>query len=154
VSETGRHLLRALESMARRNRRGPGAAGALRALMVVARDDLARGDSYAGGKAYQTWLTIKEYLHENCHQAINRDSVARAFRLNPSYLSRLFTQKGGESFNTYLTRLRMERAEWLLGEGGCTIAEVSRRCGYDDPAHFSRLFRKRHGMAPTQYRTG
>lgn len=152
IDETGHHLLKALEGMARENRRGSEAAGVLRALVAVACDEIAHPQGATKGKAWQTWLSVKDYLNENFHLPINRESVARSFKLNPSYLSRLFTAQGDESFNAYLTRLRMEQATLLLREGAPNVAEVARRCGYEDAACFSRLFRKLHGVPPTGYR--
>lgn len=51
-----------------------------------------------------------------------------------------------------LRRLRLDRARLLVAGGGFTWDEVSRRCGYRDPAAFRRLFMARFGQTPGEYR--
>jgi AraC-like DNA-binding protein len=48
--------------------------------------------------------------------------------------------------------LRMKRATLLLREGTYCVAEAAGRCGCEDAAYFSRLFRKRHGVPPMRHR--
>lgn len=47
---------------------------------------------------------------------------------------------------------RIERAAWLLGQGNLTVKQVCEEIGYDDPAYFSRLFKKKIGVPPSKYR--
>ena len=59
------------------------------------------------------------------------------------------------TFVEELTRLRLERARELLGDarlGELSIAEVATRCGFIDPSHFARRFRRAFGQAPLQFR--
>ena len=52
----------------------------------------------------------------------------------------------------FLRRLRMERAQALIREGGRTMAEISYAVGFNDPHYFSRIFKQEFGMTPTEYR--
>jgi acetamidase/formamidase/AraC-like DNA-binding protein len=61
----------------------------------------------------------------------------------------------GESFSRYLRDRRLERAARALGDQALQsvpVAEIAFRCGFGEPAHFSRAFRQRFGMAPNLYR--
>ena len=61
----------------------------------------------------------------------------------------------GESFSHYLRDRRLERAAKALGDPGLrtvAVGEIGFRCGFSEPAHFSRAFRQRHGVAPNAYR--
>lgn len=51
-----------------------------------------------------------------------------------------------------LLRIRLNEAKALLAESRLPIAQVARRVGYDDPAYFSRLFTRRTGIAPRDFR--
>ncbi|GAB3348729.1 helix-turn-helix domain-containing protein [Modestobacter lapidis] len=53
----------------------------------------------------------------------------------------------------YVRTLRLERArDLLLAAADLTVADVAVECGFPDPAHFSRLFRREYGVPPVQYR--
>ena len=64
--------------------------------------------------------------------------------------------QGDESWNIlfrHLINIRLERAKKLLEEGKVlSIQEVAMMVGYDDAYHFSKLFKKRYGMPPSQSR--
>ncbi len=53
---------------------------------------------------------------------------------------------------SFLRRLRMERAQALIREGGRTMAEISYAVGFNDPHYFSKVFKQESGMTPTEYR--
>jgi len=67
------------------------------------------------------------------------------------HVCRLFKRRFGLSPLKYLTGSRMEKAKWLLREGGNKIAWVGSRVGYSDPGYFARAFRKYSGMSPSEY---
>ncbi len=74
--------------------------------------------------------------------------------LGPTYahLSRLFRRKFGLTPVDYRNSIRLEHARALLRNPRLTIAEVAYRSGFDDPAYFSRLFKRRHGASPQALR--
>ena len=58
----------------------------------------------------------------------------------------------GLGVKDYLVRVRIDRAKQLLADGGPAIGEVAQAVGYDDPGYFSRLFARRVGVSPSQFR--
>ena len=80
----------------------------------------------------------------------------RAIPLHYDYLRKLFKKEMGRSPLEYLTDLRMNRARELLLDGTrkLPIAEVAEACGFSDALYFSRVFKKRFGSSPTQFRQG
>lgn len=61
----------------------------------------------------------------------------------------------GQSFSQYLRHRRLDRAAEALSDlsqASVPVAEIGFRCGFLDPAHFSRAFRHQYGVAPNTYR--
>ncbi|GAA5183480.1 AraC family transcriptional regulator [Niveibacterium umoris] len=64
----------------------------------------------------------------------------------------MFTRVYGMSPRQYRSRLKLRRALELLRDPMRPIAEIGEVLGYDDPAHFSRQFKRWSGLSPLQYR--
>jgi two-component system response regulator YesN len=58
----------------------------------------------------------------------------------------------GISFLEYLTSVRISIAKRLLKEASMPILEVCLEVGYQDPSHFAKMFKKKEGIHPTEYR--
>lgn len=77
-----------------------------------------------------------------------------ATRLGMSYSNfRLrFRQRAGEGPDAFMLRCRMRAAALRLQQSGETIAEIAADLGYDNPAYFTRLFKRKMGLSPKTYR--
>jgi AraC-like DNA-binding protein len=62
--------------------------------------------------------------------------------------------KTGWSFTELLTRLRVDRACQLLVRTDAPLAQIALECGFGDQSYFTRVFRKRIGRTPRDYRHG
>jgi AraC-like DNA-binding protein len=78
--------------------------------------------------------------------------VAHAARVSAPHLCRLMKAQTGLSPMRYLEEIRMKRASDLLQRTGLDIKRVSYTVGYRDQLYFSRVFRKRMGLSPSEYR--
>jgi two-component system response regulator YesN len=87
-------------------------------------------------------------------EPITLTSVSEEVGLSSYYLSRLFREETGESFNDYVTRLRMEKAVNLLQNTQLKVYEVAEQVGIPSYRYFSQLFRNWTGVAPTDYKKG
>ncbi len=76
---------------------------------------------------------------------------ARRMHLSYSHFRRLFRQMHGQSPHQFLLDARMRRGAWLLASTPWQVKRIARHCGYE-PGQFSKLFRKRMGLWPMQYR--
>jgi transcriptional regulator GlxA family with amidase domain len=65
---------------------------------------------------------------------------------------RRFTKATGMSPLEYVHRLRIEEAKQMLETGDAPVETIAGEVGYQDTSFFGRLFRRRVGMTPTQYR--
>jgi two-component system response regulator YesN len=87
-------------------------------------------------------------------ETITLTSISEEVGLSSYYLSRLFREETGESFNDYVTRLRMEKAMELLQTTQLKVYEVAERVGIPSYRYFSQLFRNWTGVAPIEYKKG
>jgi AraC family transcriptional regulator of adaptative response / methylphosphotriester-DNA alkyltransferase methyltransferase len=82
------------------------------------------------------------------------DDVARRVAASRRQLQRAYAEIGRTTFRQHLTRVRMERAAELLAARAPTVREVAHRVGYRQPAQFAKAFRRHHGVAPSDFRSG
>jgi len=78
--------------------------------------------------------------------------VAKELTINPDYLRQLFLKHTGETPSHYLIRKRLECARDLLRLNQESTRQIAARAGIENPYYFSRLFRARYGLTPTEYR--
>lgn len=69
-----------------------------------------------------------------------------------SHLSTVFKQTTGNNLSAYVTELRLEKARELLSDMQYSISEVSVLSGYSDAKYFAKLFKKKMGSTPSEYR--
>ena len=95
----------------------------------------------------------KRFIGSNYQKvSISLSSVAEYVGLNERYLSTLFSREEGETFISYLTTLRMQKAKELLKGTAFKVYEVAQMCGYQNSEHFNKTFKKLYGVSPTEYR--
>ena len=81
------------------------------------------------------------------------DDIAHRVASSRRQLQRAYAEIGHTTFRTHLTQVRMDRAAELLAEGHLNVRDVAHRVGYRQPAQFAKAFRRRHGTAPSEYRS-
>jgi two-component system response regulator YesN len=100
----------------------------------------------------RAFKVVDQYLHSHYEQPISLELTSKMVNLNPKYFSQLFKTYLGSPFVEYLTRIRMEKAKQLLGEGVWNVKEIAEMTGFLDGNYFTRVFRQYYGMAPSVYR--
>ena len=99
----------------------------------------------------EVWKARK-FIRENLEERISLTEVARAVRVNRSYLSERFKEVTGENFVSYIARARVEKARALLANSGARISEIAFAAGFQSLSQFNRVFKKRCGQSPRAYR--
>ena len=78
-------------------------------------------------------------------------SLATDAGISEAYLRRIFMNRFGVSPKEYIIRKRMDYACRLLASRQFEVQTVAELCGYSEPCHFSREFKKRFGVSPNEY---
>ncbi|MBH1941189.1 helix-turn-helix transcriptional regulator [Mobilitalea sibirica] len=93
----------------------------------------------------------KEYLEAHYTEDITLEDVAEQVNISPQYFSKLIKKNTGFNFIDWLSMLRVKKAKELLTNSDLTVKEVCFMVGYKDPNYFSRIFKKRMGITPSDY---
>jgi two-component system, response regulator YesN len=93
-----------------------------------------------------------EYIWRNYNREISLKTLSEAVGISPYYLSHLFRKEMGISFMEYLTSVRISVAKTLLEQTTKPVLDICLEVGYQDPSHFAKVFKKKEGLQPTEYR--
>lgn len=95
--------------------------------------------------------STKEFLETHYMEDISLEDVAAQANISPQYFSKLIKKTTGFNFIDWLSMLRVKKAKELLTNTDLTVKEVCYLVGYKDPNYFSRIFKKRIGITPTEF---
>src|SRR5687768_7516842 len=91
-------------------------------------------------------------IEQDFDAGLTVDALAADVNLSASRFTHLFRRDTGLSPARFVRVLRMERARVLLERTFLTVKEVMAYVGVNDPSHFTRDFRRHHGVPPTGLR--
>lgn len=95
--------------------------------------------------------SVAEYFRSHLDRRLTIKEVARHVHMSVSSFSHCYTKVAGMSPMLALAELRMEVARELL-EDGVKLDIIARQTGFYDAFHFSKVFRRHHGVPPSQFR--
>jgi len=98
-------------------------------------------------------LAIKKYVSKNfMDDTLSIGDISSYLHMSASHVCTMFKKETGDTINNYLTEYRLTKAKKYLRETLLTAADISLKVGYRDSSYFGRIFRKREGMTPNEYR--
>ena len=89
---------------------------------------------------------------ENVCDNIDLSTISTHFSISKNYFCNLFRSEVGETFLTYVRKVKMAHAKILFQSGSYKIYEVGKLLGYEDINYFSKLFKKFVGITPSEYK--
>lgn len=94
----------------------------------------------------------KSFIKLNYWTKLSVGTIANELHINPDYLRTLFQKYEGVSTQEYLLNYRIERAKALLELREFKVTEIASSVGYENPSQFSKLFKQKTGLNPSEYR--
>ena len=95
---------------------------------------------------------VQSHLEKNYRQDISLESLSQTLNFSPFYFSKLFKQHFGVTFVEYLTDIRIKVAKQILADPTKSAKDIGEMVGYPNSNYFVKLFKKKTGMTPTEYR--
>lgn len=95
---------------------------------------------------------VLSYLNNNYKNEIRLLDVANHVNMSEVSFSRFMKKRTGKNYIEYLNDLRMGIASRYLVDTNKTIAEISYECGFNNLSNFNRIFKKRKGYTPKEFR--
>jgi AraC family L-rhamnose operon regulatory protein RhaS len=115
-------------------------------------DSSQRQNNVTINNDYKVMEDLILYLNTNYMGKITIEDLSKTFHMNRTTLNKLFNKVTGIPVKAYLIKLRLHLASQILEDTTVPISEVINRVGFNDPVHFSRIFKKNYGYTPTEYR--
>ena len=98
---------------------------------------------------------VKKAMHQvnqRLHEKLSVIGIARDTGVSPNYLSARFHKEYGQKLSAYITDMRMQRAAKLLRNSNMSILDICMSVGISDSSYFSRQFKAKYKMSPSNYR--
>jgi AraC-like DNA-binding protein len=92
------------------------------------------------------------YVRAHLSESIRIAEVSAHVGLSPTYFSRIFAEEMGIAFVSYVTRMRIDRAQELLRSRPDPITRIAADVGFADHSYFTKVFRRETGSTPSAYR--
>lgn len=95
---------------------------------------------------------IKKYLDDHfTEHNFSLEAMSRNLCYNKKYISHVFKKHFGIGIIEYLNTVRIQNACTMIAQGFTSINDIADRCGYADAQYFSKIFKTKMGVVPTQY---
>lgn len=93
-----------------------------------------------------------EYINDESCADYSLDQAASLANLSRYHFIRVFKAFTGKTPYDYMMEIKIEKAKKMLSFSSRNITEIACSCGFNNPSHFSSVFKKRTGLSPKQYR--
>lgn len=91
-------------------------------------------------------------MEQNIASPVSIDALSGQLSMSKRALERLFHETAGKGAAAVYRDIRLRYASWLLATTKRSVTAIAQEAGFADCAHFSRLYKQRHGVSPTVHR--
>lgn len=95
---------------------------------------------------------VAGYVEKNYQYDISQEVICDILNMSTGYFSKLFHQCYGVKFIDHLTNVRVEAAKSMLADPTKRSSEIGKRVGYQSSSYFSKIFKQKTGVTPSEYR--
>lgn len=107
----------------------------------------------ARGSVYERLRPALEHIDRNIGQQIQLGQLARVMNLQPTYFSNMFAKHLGLPPKKYILWRKVRKAQSLLRATPLPVKEIAGKVGFGNEFHFSRVFKRLTGTAPSEFRS-
>ncbi len=95
---------------------------------------------------------VMDHIRSNLDGDTSLDTLAKLAHFSPYHFHRIFRATSGETLTAFVQRARLERAAYLMkASPDRSLVTIALECGFSEQSDFSRLFKKRYGVAPSKW---
>ncbi len=106
----------------------------------------------AGSLSSKKLKVVLDYIENHIEQKIELADLSILVGYSQFHFSRAFKNTTGMSPHQYVIQQRIERAKHLLKQSTFTINEIAIECGFANPSHLAKQFRRHTGISPSEFR--
>ncbi len=110
--------------------------------------------SRPGSQSLDTVKIIVKHVETHYQEDISIETMAALCHFSASHFMKFFKQHMGTPFTAYLNDYRLTMAARLLSASSDAVVNIASETGFDNLSYFNRLFKRKYGVTPTQYRRG
>ena len=97
-------------------------------------------------------LKVKNFISKNYMDEIRLNTLADIAGMSPSAFSRFFKLHTGRNLSEYIIEMRLGYASRRLVDSTRGVAEICYDCGFNNLSNFNRIFKKKKGCSPSEFR--
>lgn len=116
---------------------------------VLSSSSYARTESFSTDSRIQK---IQRYINDNYSQVIKLATLAGIVGMTPESFSRFFHLSTGKTVSDYILDVRIGAAMRRIVDSDDFISEICYNCGFNNISNFNRLFKKKKGCSPKEFR--
>lgn len=95
----------------------------------------------------------EQFIKDNYQEPLTLEAVAERIHISPRQLQRILKSQTGSTFSDYVESIRLDHVCRELGQSDKTIEQLAVRNGFSSANYLHRVFKRRLGMTPMQYRS-
>ena len=115
----------------------------------ILQDEAQKVNQYIGDSKQMS--DVAAYLKEHIGEQLTIADVCQHFWISPNSLMKKFKKETGMGLMEYFSDLKIREAKHLITKTSLRFSEISERLGFSSLNYFSKLFKSKTGMTPTEY---
>lgn len=127
-------------------------AGILQLIGILMEAGLMCQSSRTESQKITAIKTVLSYIADHYHEKLYVQDLASQVNMNDQYFCRFFKRSIGKTPIDYINDYRLNKVIRLLETGDAPVTEICLECGFNNMGNFQRLFKRKTGITPLQYR--